>query len=137
SSASARGAFFARYCTSAAPPARAWPTRSTRARVSAHSGVMAYRPRKRARRDSLFIAVARAFARPEEPVGKVLAHARAERMRERLPGVVLGLVDRVADVQAAREIRGERGSERAARAVIAAGQALPGVGTQHAAAVIE
>src|SRR5258708_36640631 len=43
-------------------------------------------------------------------------------LRERLPGVVLRLVDRVADVQAAREIRGERGCERAARAVIAAGK---------------
>src|SRR5258706_6292656 len=136
SSASPLSMSLARYWTSDAPPATARATRSQRTPVSASPGVIAYRPRSRAAR-SLVIAAFGVFAGPAEPVGKILAHARAERIRKRLPRVILCLVDRIADVQAAGEIRREGRCERAAGAVVAARQALPGVGAKDAAAVIE
>src|SRR4051812_12878190 len=111
-------ACLALYCSSEAPPCRHASASRRRDSVSLRSGVMAYRPASRARS----ARIVRRLTRPEEAVGQELAHARTQRMRKRLPGVFLRVVYCVADVEAAREVRGKRGGERAAGAVIAAGQ---------------
>src|SRR5262245_6518808 len=78
-----------------------------------------------------------AFARPEQPIGDVLAHARPESGLERLPGVLLRIFHRIADLQAVRDCRGDGGRERAARTVIGARQPLPVVGAHDAVLTVE
>src|SRR5688572_11037644 len=129
-------AALARYCTSAAPPAMHSDTRVASCASSGTSGVTAYRPRSRSRSRLIVIRLLR-LARPEEPVGQVLSHAGPEGVGERLPRVVLGFVDRIADLETAREVGRQGGGERAPGAVEAAGKPLPGLGPQDAAAMVE
>ena len=63
----------------------------------------------------------------------MLSHAGPECPRERLPCVVLRFEHRLADVEAAREVRGERRGERAPGAVVAAWKPLPCIGAHDAA----
>ena len=71
------------------------------------------------------------FARPEQAIGYVLPHARAERGLQCLPRVLLRILDRIADRQPVRDGRSDRGSERASGAVIRARQPLPAIAAQH------
>ena len=70
--------------------------------------------------------------RPEQAIGDVLAHAGPISRVQRLPGVLLSVAHRLGDVQPVGDRGGDGGGERAARAVVAARQALPGVVAHHA-----
>src|SRR5512142_2727764 len=76
-------------------------------------------------------------ARPEEPIGKMLAHAGTIGLLESVPRVILRLANRLRDVEPVREHRRERRGERASGAVIAERQPRPRVGAHDAALAVE
>src|SRR5689334_18480206 len=146
-----------RYWTLVAPPSSAADTLATSACVSSHSGVSAYRPCMRAARarrsdngsvaaacigraaavGNLHVGVTLLLARPEQAVGDPLPHAGAIRLLQRVPGVILRLAHRVADVEPVREHRGNRRGERATGAVIRLGEPRPRVGAHDTAPAVQ
>src|SRR5262245_21838614 len=114
SSLSVASAILLRYCRSRAPPATAASTMPRNAEVLARSGVTAYRPLI-----STFISGA-LLAHPEQTVRNMLAHARAKRGFQRLPGIFLRIIHRIADLEAIGDGGGDGGGERAAGAVVGA-----------------
>src|SRR5262249_38393607 len=73
-----------------------------------------------------------AFARPKESIGNVLPHTRPKARAQRLPGVFLRFAHGFGNLQTIGERRGNRGGERASRAVITTRQAFPGIRPDHA-----
>src|SRR5271157_3584326 len=65
------------------------------------------------------------FARPEEPVGKMLTHAGTKARSEGLPGVLLRLAYRLRHVETIGQERCDCRGKRATRAMIGAGEPLP------------
>src|ERR1700758_2552585 len=77
------------------------------------------------------------LARPEESIGQKLTHTRTVRFGERVPGIVLRFPYGLGQLEAVGDERSDRGSERAAGAVIAPGEPLPGIAAHNPAPVVE
>ena len=67
----------------------------------------------------------------------MLTHARTKGELQRLPGVFLGVAHRLLHVDAIGDGRGQRGSQCAARPMVTAGQARPGIAAHHAVTVVQ
>src|SRR5690606_12584243 len=118
-------ALLLRYCTRLAPPRTAASTMAARRAVSGSSGVTAYSPRMRM---SVLVVI---VPGPEHPVGDVLSHSGAKALAQALPGELLCIAHRFLHCETVGKGCGHCRREGAARAVVGAGEALPGVGAHH------
>ena len=105
-----RVGLLARYWIAAAPPAIAARTLATSAPVSGSSGVSAYSPDGKT---VIARGPAGRLAHVEQSVRNRLARARAEGVRQGLPGPALRRPHRLRHGEPVRESRGNRGGERA------------------------
>src|SRR4030066_682729 len=123
-----------RYCTAATPPVSAASTCFSNCSVSAVSGVMAYTPPGNFAESG--IAFRLSILGPEKTLGDVLPHAGTEGGLQRFIGEVVGIAHRGRHILAIRQRGCDGRGERAAGTVIAAGQAVPGIGLHVAVGVV-